>query len=333
RAVIDFGTPFLFLFWRNKKEKKENQCPSFNALYLYRYNNFFHFIQILVKFGVQKEKFMKKILFIVAIAAGNFTYAQPLTTPQPSTTQTIKQNFGLSAIELTYSRPNVKERKVMGELVPFGKVWRTGANQATTINFNDDVTIGDKKVTAGKYGLLTIPGQDSWTLIITKQLDVTSPASYKQENDVTRIDVKPVMVKDKVETFTMQFTNVKSSSCDLNIQWENTSVNLPITTDVDSKVMKQINNIMTQDNLPYFEAAMYYMNNGKDMNQSLEWFNKAAVQNPTAFWIHHQKANCLAKLGKKQEAIAAATKSMELANTAKNTDYVKLNEDLLKTLK
>ena len=276
---------------------------------------------------------MKKILTVLVIAAGTTAFAQTLTTPQPSTTQTIKQNFGLSSIELSYSRPNVKGRKAMGELVPYGKVWRTGANQATTLTFGEEVTIGGKKIAAGKYGLLSIPGNDNWVLIITKQLDVTSPAAYKEESDVVRVNAKPVMLKDKVETFTMQFANIKPSTCDLNIMWENTAVTLPISSDVETKVMAQINNIMTKDNLPYYNAAMYYMDNGKDLNQALNWFNKAADQNPTAFWIHHQKANCLAKLGKKQDAITAATKSMELATTAKNADYVKLNEDLIKSLK
>ena len=276
---------------------------------------------------------MKKILFILAIVMANVTFAQTLVTPQPSTTQTIKQNFGLSSIELSYSRPNLKGRKAIGELVPFGKVWRTGANSATTLTFSDDVTIGDKKIAAGKYGLLSIPDKENWIVIITKQLDVTSPAAYKEESDVVRINVKPTPTKDKVETFTMQFANVKASTCDLNIMWENTSIALPISTDVETKVMSQINNIMTIDNLPYFNAAMYYLESGKDLNQALTWFNKAADQNPTAYWIQHQKANCLAKLGKKQEAIVAATKSLQLATTAKNTDYVKLNEDLIKSLK
>ena len=276
---------------------------------------------------------MKKILFILAIVMANVTFAQTLVTPQPSTTQTIKQNFGLSSIELSYSRPNLKGRKAIGELVPFGKVWRTGANSATTLTFSDDVTIGDKKIAAGKYGLLSIPDKENWIVIITKQLDVTSPAAYKEESDVVRINVKPTPTKDKVETFTMQFANVKASTCDLNIMWENTSIALPISTDVETKVMSQINNIMTKDNLPYFNAAMYYLESGKDLNQALTWFNKAADQNPTAYWIQHQKANCLAKLGKKQEAIVAATKSLQLATTAKNTDYVKLNEDLIKSLK
>jgi hypothetical protein len=276
---------------------------------------------------------MKKILFFFAIAAFNVSFAQTLNTPQPSTTQTIKQNFGLSSIELSYSRPNAKDRIIIGGLVPFDKVWRTGANEATTLTFGDDVTIGGKKVTAGTYGFLSIPGKDNWTLIITKQIDVTSPAAYKAESDVVRVNVKPMKISDKVETFTMQFTNVKSSTCDLNLQWENTSITLPISTDVDGKVMSQINDIMTKDNLPYFNAAMYYMDNGKDLNQALAWLNKAADQNPTAYWVQYQRANCLVKLGKKQDAVAASTKSLELATAAKNADYVKLNEDLLKSLK
>lgn len=276
---------------------------------------------------------MKKILFIIAVALCNFTFAQTLTTPQPSTTQTIKQNFALAAIELSYSRPNIKGRSVIGNLVPFGKVWRTGANGATTLTFGDDVTIGDKKIPAGKYGLLSIPDKENWTLIITKQTDVTSAAAYKETEDVVRVNVKPMITANKVETFTIQFANVKANTCELQLMWENTAVTLPISTDVDAKVMSQINNIMTKDNLPYFNAAMYYMENGKDLNQALSWFNKGIDQNPDAFYMYHQKANCLAKLGKKQEAIATATKSIELATAAKNSDYVKLNEDLIKSLK
>jgi len=286
-----------------------------------------------ISFVFQKLKNMKKLFTIAAFAIGTGAFAQSLTTPQPSTTQTIKQNFGLSSIELSYSRPNMKGRDVMGDLVPFGKVWRTGANNATILTFGDDVTIGTKLVTAGKYGLLTMPGKDSWVLIITKQLDVTSPSAYKEESDVVRVTVPATTIKDKVETFTIQFGNVKSNSCSLDLMWENTAVSLPISTDVDTKVMKQIENIMTKDNLPYFNAGMYYMDNNKDLNQALTWFNKAVDQNPKAYWIQHQKANCLAKLGKKTEAVAAATKSLELATEAKNSDYVKLNEDLLKTLK
>src|SRR5438046_5878334 len=133
----------------------------------------------------------KKTLFIFGFALFMYAaHAQELRTPQPSPTQEVKQNFGLSSIELSYSRPGMKGRKIFGDLVPYGKVWRTGANQATTITFGDDIMFGDKKVPAGKYGLLTIPGENEWTVILTKQLDVTQPAAYKQDQDVARVSVK-----------------------------------------------------------------------------------------------------------------------------------------------
>ena len=276
---------------------------------------------------------MKKI-FITAFAACTLFIADAqLKTPAPSPTQTIKQDFGLASVELSYSRPLMKGRKIFGDLVPFGKVWRTGANSATTLTFGEDVMIGGKKIAAGKYGLLTIPDSKNWTLIITKQTDVTSPAAYKEDMDVVRVTAEAMKMKDNVESFTMQFAEVKPSSCALHLMWENTAVALPITVDVETKVMGQIDQLMNKDNRPYFNAAMYYMDNGKDLNQALAWFDKAIVAQPEAFWIHHQRANALAKLGKKEEAKMAAKKSMELAAIAKNDDYVKLNEKLLADLK
>lgn len=275
---------------------------------------------------------MKKLFITTIAACALFISDAQLNTPQPSPTQTIKQNFGLSSMELSYSRPGMKGRKVFGDLVPFGKVWRTGANQATTLTFGDDVTIGGTKIKAGKYGLVSIPDKNSWTLIITKQLDVTGPAAYKQDQDVVRVDAKTMKMNETMESFTMQFANVKSTSCELHLMWENTAVSLPITTDVETKVMAQIDQLMNKDNRPYFGAAMYYLENGKDLNQALTWFDKAIEANPDAFWIHHQRANCLAKLGKKSDAKMAAEKSKTLATAAKNDDYVKLNEKLLAEL-
>lgn len=277
---------------------------------------------------------LKKLIFMGAFSCLMIAAdAQQLRTPAPSTTQTIKQELGIGSVELSYSRPSARSRKVFGELVPFNAVWRTGANAATTLTFSDEVTIGGTKVPAGKYGLLSIPAANEWTLIITKQTDVTSPAAYKQENDVVRVKAPVVKTALPVETFTMQFANIKPAAADLQIMWENTVVSLPISMDVDSKVMAQINGLMNRDNRPYFQAAMYYMETGRDMNQALAWFDKAVEQNPDAFWIHHQRANALAKLGKKEEARKAANKSIELARKAQNMDYVRLNENLLNTLK
>jgi hypothetical protein len=276
---------------------------------------------------------MRKLLFTaIAVFIFCFADAQTLTTPQPSPTQTIKQNFGLSNVELSYSRPGIKGRKIFGDLVPFGKVWRTGANNATTLTFGDAVTIGGTKIPAGKYGLLTIPDKKNWIIIISKQTDVTSPADYKQDQDLVRVETKTMDMEMSVETFTMQFANVKPASCELYMIWDKTAVALPITTDVETKVMAQIDQLMNKDNRPYFNAAMYYMDNGKDLNQALAWFDKAVELQPAAFFIHHQRANCLARLGKKEEAKAAAEKSKALAIEQKNDDYVRLNEKLLAEL-
>jgi DUF2911 family protein len=278
---------------------------------------------------------MKKLIpvFYFLLFAFYFSNAQQIKTPSPSTPQFVKQDFGLSAIELSYSRPNVKGRKIFGDLVPFGKVWRTGANQATTLTFGDTVTIGSTKIAPGKYGLLTIPAEKEWTIIITKQSDVTNPAAYKPEQDVVRINVPAENLPFKVETFTIMFNDVSANSCDLDMIWDKTSVSFPIKTDIDTKIMAQINDAFNNDNHPYFAAAMYYSDNGKDLNKALEWFNKATDQNPTAYFIFYQKARCQAKLGKKQDAIATAQKSMQLAKDQNNNDYVLLNEKLIATLK
>lgn len=278
---------------------------------------------------------MKQLLTTAIAVFSLFTMsAQQLTTPAPSPTQTIKQNFGLSAIELSYSRPSMKGRKVFGDLVPFGQVWRTGANAATTLSFGDEVTINGTKIPAGKYGLLTIPGEKEWTIIISKQTDVTSPDAYKQDQDIVRVNVAPQTMPVIMETFTISFDFMKSNSCVLSILWDKTWVAFEITTDVDSKVMKSIDNIMNKDNKPYYAAASYYFDNGKDMGQALSWVNKAVEATPNAQpWVHTLKTRILVKLGKKEEAIAAANNAIRIAKETKYPEFVKQNEDILKTLK
>lgn len=277
---------------------------------------------------------MKKILTGVSVLfLFQIAEAQQLRTPAPSPTTYIKQDFALSSIELSYSRPSVKGRKIFGDLVPYGKVWRTGANNATTITFGEDVMIGGKKVAAGTYGLLTIPEANEWTIIISKQTNVTSPAAYKEDQDVVRVKSEVQTLPFSVESFTINVDELKDNTCNIYLIWDNVITGFSVETDIDSKIMKQISDVMEGDNRPYFAAAMYYMNNGKDLQKALTWFTKAEEMSPEAFWVVHQKANCLAKLGKKQEAIAAANKSKEMAKKANNDDYVVLNDKLLATLK
>lgn len=276
-----------------------------------------------------------KQLFFTTIAAMSLLFcdAQQLKTPQPSPAQTFKQDFGIGAIEVNYSRPGVKGRKIFGDVVPYGVLWRTGANNATTISFSDEVTIDGTKIPAGKYGLLTIPNTNEWIVIISKQTDVTSAEDYKQDQDVVRVKVKPVTLTSKVENFTIAVDQLSNTNCTLQLQWDQTGINLPISTEIDSKVMKQIESIFNKDNRPYYGAAYYYMENGKDLNQALTWFNKAAELNPDAYWIHYQKARCLQKMGKLKEAMEASSKSLELARKANDPAYINNNLKLQAELK
>ena len=275
---------------------------------------------------------IKKLLACGALCLVLSTSQAQIRIPAPSPTQTVKQDFGIGSVELSYSRPGIKNRKIGTDLAPYGKVWRTGANQPTTLTFSDSVTIGGKKIAPGKYGLLSIPDKEQWTMIITKQLDVTSPAAYKSEMDVVRVNVKPTTLKESVETLTIQFADIKSNSMDLELMWGNVALSVPISTDFDSKVVADIDRSL-RDNRPYYQAALYYMESGRDLNQAVIWLDKALEQNPKAFWVHHQKANALAKLGKKTEAKAAAQTSMDLAKEAKNDDYVLLNQKLIESIR
>lgn len=278
---------------------------------------------------------MKKLLSIAFAAfTMNIAVAQQLTTPQPSPLQTVKQAFGVGSIELSYSRPSLKGRVAFGELEPFDKVWRTGANGATTITFSEDVTIGEKLVKAGKYGFLSIPGAENFTLIITKDVNVNSRTLYKQENDVVRVTVPVKKLADKVETFTIQFGNITNSTIHLEMMWDNTFVALPISTNTDAKVMAQIDNVFNKDTKPYFAAAQYYYENGKDLKQAQQWIDGALANkaNEKAYWMYLLKARIHAKLGDKVGARAMCDKTITLATEAQNDGYVKMATDLKASL-
>jgi hypothetical protein len=273
---------------------------------------------------------MKKILFSAAVCifAAASASAQ-LTIPQPSPHQLVKQAFATSSIEISYSRPSVKGRKIFGDVVPFDKVWRTGANQATTIAFGEEVKINNVMVPKGKYGLLTIPGKAEWTIIITKDTLVTGPSDYKQENDLVRIKTKATSIPMSVETFTIDINNMKANSCDVRLMWDRTAVSFNVTADIDKKIMAQIDEAMKGEKKPYYSAANYYYENGKDLDKALEWINEAIKTRPEAFWMTHLKAKILLKKGDYDAAIEAAKLSIEKAKEAKNDDYVAMNEKLI----
>lgn len=268
-------------------------------------------------------------LFSLTITA----LGQSLNIPQASPAQTISQSFATSKIEISYSRPSVRGRTIFGDVVPFDKVWRTGANNATTIYFGEDVTVNNTKLPKGKYGLLTIPGKEEWIIILSKDTTVTSPNDYKQENDAVRIKVKPTMLNKHIETFTIDIANLKNNSADIELKWANTEVSFHVSTDIDSKIMKQIDEVMNTDKRPYYQAASYYYENDKDLKKALEWINKAIEQRPEAFWIYHLKAKIQAKLKDYNGAIATAEISKEKAIKAEYDEYIKMNEKLIEEIK
>jgi hypothetical protein len=269
------------------------------------------------------------MLFVALLGAANFANAQGAKFPQPSSGQTITQDFGLGKITLTYSRPNVKGRKIFGGMEPMGVVWRNGANAATRIKFTDAVKIEGKDLPAGEYGLFSIPGKNEWTVIFNKIADQWGAYEYKESDDVLRVKVKTTSLKDKVETLTMQFSAVSETSAQLNMMWENSAYSINITTSIDEKVMTNIAEAMKGEKKPYFNAALYYYQNGKDLKSALEWMTEAEKSDQKAPWYKLWKGRIQLKMGDKAGAQASAQAGIDLATATKTDEYVRLNAELL----
>jgi hypothetical protein len=279
---------------------------------------------------------MKKqlaIAFAAALLCFSQVDAQSIPFPQPSPGTTISQNFATSKIELNYSRPSARGRKVFGDVVPFGKFWRTGANSASVITFGEDVTINGTEVKAGKYGLLSYPNATEWIIVLTKDLTVSSEDAYKKENDVARFTVKTENLNDYVETFTIEFANMRNDKVDIMLKWENTAVRLSVVSFYDQRLSKQITEIMAKDTRPYFGAANYYYENNKDLNQALAWVNKAIEANPAAYWVWLLKAKIQKGLKDYNGAMESSNKSMALAKEGGDDAYVRNNEKLQAEIK
>jgi hypothetical protein len=278
---------------------------------------------------------MKKSTILLAsmLFVSTITFAQEVKTPAPSPTQTIKQDFALSSIEINYSRPNTNGRAIFGDLVPFGKLWRTGANGVSKITFGEDVKFGGVPVKAGTYALYTIPGQSEWEVILNKGLDNWGVDGYKATDDVAKFKVKSMNTGFNTDSFTMQIGKITSNSAEIALVWEKTAIVMPVTADIDSKIMADIEKAMNVDTKPYFASASYFFENGKDLNKALAWANKAVDAQPKAFWVMLLKAKIQQKLGDKMGAMATSKMSAEIAKAAGNMDYVALNEKLQASMK
>jgi len=249
--------------------------------------------------------------------------------PEASPTQTIIQDFGLGKISITYSRPNVKGRVIFGGINPYSQVWRTGANAATTINFTENVIMEGHSVPAGTYSLFTIPEKDMWTVILNKTVKQWGAYSYKEADDFLRLQVKPVYLDEKRETFTIQFANETTKSSDLHLVWDHTGVTIHLETDDDAQITANIDELMKGNRKAYyFNAIQYYYENNKDMNKALDWALEAERVDPGA-WYKLWEARIRLRMGDKDKAIAAAQEGINMAKANNDDEYVRLNQAVI----
>ena len=276
--------------------------------------------------------FLVSGFFALPFATGSFFLSGSLQAaeekkiefPAASQHATVKQRVGLTDVEIDYSRPNKNNREIFGGLVPYGKLWRTGANAVTKITFSKPVKLEGKEIPAGEYALFTIPTADEWTIIISKDAKVQSAADYKQENDAARITAKPQPNPNTVETFTISLGDVKGASATLNFLWDQTRVPVKLTTDDVEQVSEQLEAAVHSgtplDPRTAYQAASFYYDNNKDMNQAAKWIDQAVEKNPNAYFMQYKKAQIQAKLGNKKEAAASAQKAIDILKKDKEPD-------------
>jgi len=276
---------------------------------------------------------MKRIFLFLSVFIVTLGVEAQIKTPEASPSQKLEQVVGLTTVTLEYSRPSMKGRAIFGNLVPFDKLWRTGANMNSKITFSDDVEIGDTVLSAGSYAIFTTPGVSSWEVYFYSDTNNWGlPETWDESKIAAQINVPTVPLTIDTETFTMSIDDVRSDAATLGIRWAKTYVGVPIHFLTDKEVMANINRVMNGPTATdYYLAAVYYFEAGKDIQQAKVWIDKAITMapNPT-YWQMRQKSLIYAKSGDKAGAIAAAKESLEMARQANNDDYVALNMKSLK---
>jgi tetratricopeptide (TPR) repeat protein len=280
-----------------------------------------------------------KTIAILVLASVCFIAEGQVETPSPSPAGSVSTVVGLTDIKIEYSRPRIRGRKIFGSeenvLLPYGRIWRTGANNGTIISFSDDVKVEGIDVPKGDYLIFTWPGATEWTIALYSDVSLGGDTQhYDKTKEVANFKVKPHKLTEKVDTFTISIGDLSddSKTAKIELAWENTSVKFAVEVDYDTKVMQSINTYTQVNPNNYFQAAVYYLENGKDLNQALTWINKAAEATPDAFWVLYQKARIQKSLGDKAGARVTAMASLEKAKKADNRDYQKMNEELIASL-
>jgi len=270
---------------------------------------------------------MKNTILSLIFLVGSFVSAQ-VQTPQPSPSSQLSQTVGLTEVNVKFSRPGKKGRAIFGALVPYGELWRTGANKNTTISFSDPVTIGGQELAAGEYAIFTRPGKAMWEVIFYNDIsNWGTPAEWDAEKVAAAIEVAPTE-GGSVESFSIWISNLHNNGATLNIGWDTSRIAIPFEVPTVAKASASIEEVMKNNpkHRDYYSAAVYYLQEGQDLNQAKEWIAKAAEGKSDAYWYFRQQSLILAGLNDIEGAIAAAKTSLELATKAGNPDYVALNE-------
>ncbi len=273
------------------------------------------------------KKLVSSLLALTMLTFSATMLEAQIRTPAPSPTAELSMQVGLTDVHIIYSRPSAKDREIFSEegLVPYGDMWRTGANAATKFTFSDAVTLGGQKLEGGSYAVLTQPGEDQWEIRLYPY-ESTNWGAYVELNPAASFTADPREIDYLVETFLININNVRHNKATIDLMWENTLVSLPLEVDVDDKVMGQIERTMGGPTAnDYMAAANYYLETGKDLEQAAKWAAKANEMNPR-FWTLRTQAQILAEMGKYDKAIEVAKKSKEMAQEAGNKDYVRMNE-------
>lgn len=277
---------------------------------------------------------MKKLLLSLFVVAVSANINAQVKTPASSPAAKLEQTVGLTDVTVEYSRPGVKGRKIFGDLVPFGKVWRTGANANTKVTFSDNVMIDGKELKKGTYALYTKPNAGSWDVIFYSDANNWGTPREWDESKValsTTAKVQPMPMK--IETFTISIDDINSSSAMLGMLWENAYVGVKFSTPTDKGVEASIEKVMSGPSAnDYYSAASYYFDEGKDIKKAVKWMNKAVelTKDQPRFWYLRKQSLILAKAGDKKGAIKAAKASLAGAEKRGNADYVKMNKESLK---
>lgn len=278
---------------------------------------------------------MKKILLLSAIFCYSFISAQ-IKSPQPSPTATINQKVGVSNISVEYSRPGAKEREIFGGLVSYGEMWRTGANKATKITFNENCIFGGAKVKKGSYSLFTIPGEKDWTIVLNKNTELWGVGEYDEEKQVCSIVAKAIKTKDFTESFTIDFGTFQSFTAIMSLKWANTKIDIKIKSLAAKKLEKQYLELLTKgpSATDYYNGAKFFADNTSEYDMALEWINTAIEKRPDAFWMKFHKARILKKIGNNKQSISVAKQVISLAKEEKDDyGYIKRSEDLINSIK